>query len=155
MTAPQLPSLPGDIVEALNQRRGGFNTLIGLRFVSVSYDEVVGELDVGEQHHQPYGLIHGGVYTAIIETLASVGAAMHVIPFGHHTVGLENSTSFLRAVRSGVIRGTAIPLARGRRSHVWQVSIHDDGGRLAATGRVRMLVLEPGASVAGEVVTPK
>lgn len=156
MPAPALPPLPADIVDQLNARRGGFNTLIGLRFVSITYDEVVAEIDVDDKHHQPYGLVHGGVYTAMIETLASVGAAMNLAPTGSHTVGLENSTSFVRAVRSGTIRGTAVPLARGRRSHVWQVTIRDDEQqRVVASGRVRMLALEQGATVAGESVRIK
>lgn len=155
MPAPQLPPLPDDIVDQLNGRRGGFNTLIGLRFVVVTYDEVVAEIDIDERHHQPYGLVHGGVHSAMIETLASVGAAMNLAPLGRHTVGLENSTSFLRAVRDGTIRGTAVPLARGKRSHVWQVTISDSDGRAVASGRVRMIALESGAAVAGETVRIK
>ncbi len=152
MPRPELPPLPENIVDTFNARRGGFNTLIGLRFVSVTYDEVVAGIDLEDKHHQPYGLAHGGVYSTMIETLASVGAAINLMPSGLHTVGLENSTSFLKAVRSGTIRGTAVPLARGRRSHVWQVTITDDRDRVAATGRVRMLALEQGTAVAGETV---
>lgn len=155
MAIPDLKLLPHDIVETLNVHRGGFNTLLGLRFVSATETEVVAEIDLDERHHQPYGLTHGGVYTSMIETLASVGAAINLVPKGKHTVGLENSTSFLRAVRSGTIRGTAIPLVRGRKSHVWQVTILDEQERIAAVGRVRMLALPDGAAVAGETVRVK
>jgi len=68
---------------------------------------------------------------------------------GKTVVGLENHTSFIRAVREGVLRGTARPLTRGRRTQVWEVSIADAKGALVATGRVRLLVIEPDASVAG------
>ena len=152
MSKPERPTLPDDIVEQLNRTRGGFNETVGLRFVSAAYDEVVGEIDVAPLHHQPYGLVHGGVYAAMIETLASVGAALNEAPRGQHTVGLENATSFMRAVRSGVLRGTAVPLTRGRRSHVWQVTLRDDAERLVATGRVRMLCLPHGDAIAGETV---
>ena len=64
-------------------------------------------------------------------------------------VGLENHTSFLRAVRSGKLRAVAKPLTRGRRSQVWEGSVYDEEGRLAATGRVRLLVLEPETDLAG------
>ena len=142
----------GNWVEFINERLGGYNTVIGLRFVQATLDEVIAELVVGDQHRQPYGLVHGGVYSGMIETLCSTGAALNVMSEGKSTVGLENSTSFLRAVRSGTLRCTATPLVRGRRSHVWQAQIHDDQGRLVATGRVRLLVLNPGAEAGGEAI---
>ena len=77
------------------------------------------------------------------------------MPEGKHTVGLENSTTFLKATREGHITGTATPLTRGRRSHVWEVAVTNDDGRLVAKGRVRMIVLENDASVAGETVALK
>ncbi len=154
MPRPDTP-LPEGIAEALNDRRGGFNRLIGLRFTSVEYDEVVAELNVTEDLHQPYGLVHGGVYATMIETLASVGAAMNAMPYGQSCVGLENSTSFVRAVRDGKLVGRATPVTRGRRTHVWEVRIEGGDGKLAATGRVRMLCMEAGAEVAGEKVAMK
>ena len=110
-------------------------------------------LEIGPQHHQPYGVVHGGVYSSMVETAASVGAALHVMPQGRHTVGLENSTTFLRATRDGHLTARATPLARGRRSHVWEVEIRDDEDRLVAKGRVRMLCLEGDAELAGEQVS--
>ncbi len=147
----ELPELPESILDGLNAARGGFNETLGLRFVSASYEEVVAEVELGPRHHQPYGLVHGGVYSSIVETLASVGAALNLGALGLHAVGLDNHTSFLRAVRSGTLVGRALPLARGRRTQVWEVRItHED--ELVATGRVRVLGIEHGASVAGEVV---
>lgn len=136
----------------INARRGGFNESLGLTFARATVDEVVATIVVGPQHHQPYGVVHGGVYAAMIETVASVGAALNVMPEGKHTVGLENSTTFLRATREGTLTATGTPLSRGRRSHVWEVAITGDDGRLVAKGRVRMLVLEPDAQLAGEAV---
>jgi 1,4-dihydroxy-2-naphthoyl-CoA hydrolase len=147
----QLPPLSNDIVAELNAIRGGFNTALGLHFVSASYDEIVAEIELGPQHQQPYGLVHGGVYAAMVETLASVGAALNLGALGLHTVGLDNNTSFLKAVRTGTLIGTARPLARGRRTQVWEVSIHCEG-ELVAAGRVRLLAVEHGTTVAGEAV---
>ncbi len=96
--------------------------------------------------------MHGGVHAGIIETIASVGAALNAMEGGRSVVGLENHTSFLRAVRSGKLHAVAKPLARGRRSQVWEASVHDDQGRLAASGRVRLLVLEADTEVAGKRV---
>ena len=144
--------LPDNVVEALNSTLGGYNKLIGLRFTSASYEKVCCEVPVTEALHQPYGLVHGGVYSSMIETLASVGAAVNAMPKEQTTVGLENSTSFLRAVRSGTLHGEAVPLTRGRRTHVWEVTIRDDDARTVATGRVRMICLEQGAAIAGKTV---
>jgi uncharacterized protein (TIGR00369 family) len=144
-----------DVVTMLNAARGGFEVALGLRFTQATPDTVACEVPVGPQLLQPYGLVHGGVYASIIETLASVGAALYAMPKRQTTVGLENTTSFLRAVRAGTLFGIARPLHRGRQTQVWEVEIRGDDGKIAATGRVRMLCLEPGAKVAGETVAVK
>ena len=113
-----------------------------------------GEVPIGPHLAQPYGLVHGGVYASIVETLASVGAALTAIPRGQTTVGLENTTSFIRGVREGTLVGVAKPVHRGRTTQVWEVEV-SAGGKLCATGRVRMLCMEPGAKIAGETVAVK
>jgi uncharacterized protein (TIGR00369 family) len=142
-----------DFADVLNQNLDGWNSAMGLRFTRVTLDEVVAELTVGPQHKQAYGIVHGGVYAGVIETLASVGAAMNAMQDGRSAVGLENNTSFLSAVRDGTLRGTARPVLRGKRSHGWEASIVDDRGRTVATGRVRMMILEGDAQLAGKKVT--
>src|SRR5215475_12361704 len=127
-----------DLVTMLNAQRGGFNVTLGLVFTRASSDEVACEVPVGPHLVQPYGLVHGGVYSSIVETLASVGAALFAMPLGLAPVGVENTTSFLRAVRSGKLVGVARPLHRGRTTQVWEVEVRSDDGKLAATGRVRM-----------------
>jgi len=144
-----------DVVQMLNAARGGFEVSLGLVFTRASSDEVACEVPVVPNLHQPYGLVHGGVYASIVETLASVGAALSAMPRGQTAVGLENTTSFLRAVRQGTLIGVARPLHRGRTSQVWEVEVRGDDGKLAATGRVRMLCLEAGTTVAGETVALK
>ena len=155
MPQPARPPLPDNVVDALNAARGGFNKSIGLEFTEVTYEKVVAKIEVTPAHHQPYGLVHGGVYAAMIETLASAAAAINVMANGSTTVGLENSTSFIRAVRDGCLTATATPLTRGRRTQVWQVVVTGDDGKVAASGRVRMLVLESQAGVAGETLKVK
>jgi uncharacterized protein (TIGR00369 family) len=144
-----------DFVAMLNAARGGFEIAIGLTFTRIPPDEVECEVPVGPHLLQPYGLVHGGAYASIIETLASVGAALHAMPRQQTTVGLENTTSFVRAVRSGKLTGLARPVHRGRATQVWEVEVRGDDGKLAATGRVRMLCLEAGAAIAGETVAIK
>lgn len=141
-----------DVVTMLNAQRGGFNITLGLVFTRASSDEIACEVPVGPHLVQPYGLVHGGVYSSIVETLASVGAALFAMPLGLAPVGVENTTSFLRAVRSGKLFGVARPLHRGRTTQVWEVEVRGDDGKLAASGRVRVLCLEAGTKVAGESV---
>ena len=144
-----------DFTEMLNGSLDGWNTAMGLRFVSATADEVVAELVIGPSHRQPYGIVHGGVHAGIIETVASVGAALHAMPLGRSVVGLENHTSFLHAVREGTLRVTARPLSRGKRTQVWEGTVTDANGRVAATGRVRLLALEAEAPLAGQTVDVK
>ena len=141
---------PATTAAYINQHRGGWNQAMDLTFVRVSADECVAELTVGPQHRQPYGIVHGGVHAGIIEAACSTGAAVVAMPRGQTVVGLENSTSFIRAARGGVLRVTARPLTRGRRTQVWDATVTDADGALLATGRVRLMCLDAGADLAGQ-----
>lgn len=148
---------PQDFAEAINEAspQNGWMTANGLRLVRATRDEVIAEVEIGPHHLQAYGIVHGGVYAGIIETIASIGAALDALQRGQSVVGLENHTTFLHAVRSGKLRATARPLTRGRRTQVWEGNIHGDDGKVAASGRVRLLALDPGTQVAGETVAIK
>jgi acyl-coenzyme A thioesterase PaaI-like protein len=100
-SSDQLPSSSGDFSAALNAHLGGWAAAMGIHFVKANGDEVVAELEIASQHHQAYGIVHGGVYSGLIETIASVGAALWAQRHGQTVVGLENQTSFLLAVREG------------------------------------------------------
>lgn len=141
-----------DLVAMFNAHLGGFERVLGLQFTKVTPEELVAEVPVTPSLMQPYGIVHGGVYASIIETLASAGAAIHAMSEGKTSVGLENTTSFVRAVRGGKLVAVATPIHRGRSSQVWEVRVSDERGKLAATGRVRTMSLAPGTVVAGEVV---
>ncbi|CAN5802714.1 PaaI family thioesterase [soil metagenome] len=101
---------------------------------------VIGHIDLVPHHHQPYGIVHGGVYCTLVETLASTGAALWAMDQGMAgCVGVNNSTDFLRATRDGRIIGTATPIHRGRTQQIWQVVVAratDD--KVVARGQVRL-----------------
>jgi 1,4-dihydroxy-2-naphthoyl-CoA hydrolase len=132
-----------EIAEMLN-RLPGWVKEMGIVILSASADEVTCEWDVAEKHLQGYGIVHGGVHCGVIETLASIGAALVAQARGQQVAGLENSTSFIRAVRSGKLRAVARPVTRGRTTQVWESEIRDEEGRLVAQGHVRLLCMEPG-----------
>ena len=116
---------------------GNFQEVLGLEFSEASGDRVVVTCPVKAHLHQPYGILHGGVYCSIVETAASVGGAMWLGDKGY-VVGVVNTTNFIRATREGMLTATATPLQRGRTQQLWQVEIVDDEGRLAAHGQVRL-----------------
>jgi 1,4-dihydroxy-2-naphthoyl-CoA hydrolase len=127
----------------------GWKTTMGVRFVRATAHEVIAELVVAPIHLQPLGIVHGGVHAGLVEAVASIGANVTLIPKGQYAVGLENHTSFLRAVRQGTLRAVGRPIHSGRESALWEVSIADDKGRIVATGRVRLHVIDQGKALAG------
>ena len=137
--------------------RKGWDSAMGFRYVRMSRDEVVVEYDVGPIHRQPYGIVHGGVHCGVIEAVCSTGAALDAMARGQSVVGLENHTSFVRAVRGGTVTVVATPVTRGRRVQLWEAVCRDAAGKTVATGRVRLLCLDPGTELAGETVrtTPR
>jgi 1,4-dihydroxy-2-naphthoyl-CoA hydrolase len=130
--------------DALSRLLSPFTELIGLRIERATADEVTAMLTVDPARHlHPWGAVHGGVYCAIVETLATIGAQLAAIPAGKLASGIENHTSFLRQVRSGELRARAVPVQRGRQLHLWTVSITDEADRLVAHGTVRLALLDP------------
>ncbi len=128
----------------------GFNAALGLVVTAVDIEagEVCGTVEVGPQHLQPAGLVHGGVLASIAETLASMGTWVGVRESGSTAQGLSNHTSFLRPLLGGTIHARAQVRHRGRTTWVWEVDITDDEDRLCAL--VRMTVAVRAAQPAAE-----
>jgi 1,4-dihydroxy-2-naphthoyl-CoA hydrolase len=120
----------------------GFDGLYGLELTELSEALVRGRVEVREELKQPAGLVHGGVYASIAESLASYGTAIGVMSAGKRVMGLSNQTSFLRPITSGVIDAQAIRKHRGRSTWVWEVEISDDQGRLCVLTRMTIAVRE-------------
>ena len=145
-----------DFSQRMNELPEGWLQAMGVTITLATQDEVRAELTVGTEHLQGYGIVHGGVHCGVIETLASVGAALWALKHERGVVGLENHTSFLRAARAGArLRAVATPVQRGRRSQVWQAEIRDEEDRLVAAGQVRLLCLEQGAALGGQGLETK
>jgi 1,4-dihydroxy-2-naphthoyl-CoA hydrolase len=142
-----------DFSARLNELPEGWLQAMGVTITVATPDEVRAEMTVGPEHLQGYGIVHGGVHCGLIESLASIGAALFALPRGQSVVGLENNTSFVRAVRTGAkLHAVSTPITRGRRTQVWEARVLDDKDQVVATGRVRLLCLEPEQSIAGEQV---
>jgi 1,4-dihydroxy-2-naphthoyl-CoA hydrolase len=128
----ELPFKPGQ----------GFDGLYGLEISEVGEGFMRGTVAVRDELKQPAGLVHGGVYAAIAESLASLGTAFAVVADGKTAMGLSNQTSFLRPITQGTINGQARVRHRGRTTWVWEVELTDDAGRLCALTRVTVAVRE-------------
>ena len=105
-----------------------------------SAEAVRGRVPVADKVKQPYGLVHGGVYSSLAETLASMATAGAVHEDGMIAVGLSNHTSFMRPITEGYVNAEGRCRHRGRTTWVWEVDFNDDDGRLCAISRVTMAV---------------
>ncbi|HEY7342566.1 MAG TPA: PaaI family thioesterase [Ktedonobacterales bacterium] len=111
----------------------------GLVLDEVSGTRVTAHIDLGARHLTPWGVIHGGVYTTAIESVASVGASAAVFEQGQFAVGLNNSTDFLRSMREGTVDIVAEPVIQGRTQQLWRVTItRREDGKAVAQGQVRL-----------------
>jgi uncharacterized protein (TIGR00369 family) len=126
---------------------GGFNGLYGLEVTEHGDGVVRARVAVGEQHKQPAGLVHGGVFAAMAEAAASLGTYLAVHDQGRVAMGQANHTSFLRPVVAGHVHALARARHRGRTTWVWDVEFSDDDERLCALSRVTIAVRDapPGA----------
>ena len=124
---------------------GAFLRTLGMAIDEISATRVTAHLDLGPDHHTPWGIVHGGVYTSAVESVASIGASTAVRDRGQVAVGLTNTTHFLRPLSAGRVNVEAVPLSQGRTQQLWRVDITDGSAKLIAHGEVRL------QNVAGQV----
>lgn len=129
--APPSPEAPPDDT---------LDTVLGFEAVEVGPELARARVEVGSRHKQPYGIVHGGVYAAMAESLASQATARGVAADGNIAVGMSNFTSYMRPIASGAIHAEARRRHRGSTTWVWEVDMTDDEGRLCATSRVTVAV---------------
>lgn len=118
----------------------GFDDTLGLVLLSQDSDGVTSRLEVGPIHLQPFGIVHGGVYCAIAESVASISGYLWLqhSGIGGTSVGVNNNTDFLKSVTEGIITARSRPIHRGRRQQLWSVDMHIDDGALVARSQVRL-----------------
>jgi uncharacterized protein (TIGR00369 family) len=113
---------------------------LGFEVIEVKEDSARARVPVSDRIRQPYGLVHGGVYAALAESIASIATARAVWQDGNIAVGLSNQTSFMRPATEGHVHAEARRRHRGRTTWVWDVDMTDDQGRLCASTRVTMAI---------------
>jgi uncharacterized protein (TIGR00369 family) len=122
-----------------------FMKLLGLSFEEMGPGRVVAFFEPGVDLHQPWGFVHDGVFTAVIETAATTGAHQPVKDRSQLAVGVNNVTDFLRPHQQGRLRVFAEPLQQGKSQQLWQVIVEREDGKTVARGQVRLQNVEADA----------
>jgi 1,4-dihydroxy-2-naphthoyl-CoA hydrolase len=120
----------------------GFDGLYGLEIIDLAPELANARLAVRDDHKQPWGIVHGGIYASIAESITSWATATVVVPEGKIASGMSNQTSFLRPVSGGTIHAVATRKHAGRTTWVWEVEMSDDQGRLCALSRMTIAIRE-------------
>ena len=129
-------------VDALNATRAGtMLATIDIVLTEIGDDFVRATMPVDARTHQPYGLLHGGASVALAETLGSIGSMLCCDPETERAVGIDINANHVRAVTTGRVTGTARPLHIGRSTHVWEIRIEDEAGKLVCISRLTTAVV--------------
>lgn len=121
------------------------NTLmetLDIQFLEATEDKVVATMPVNSKVHQPDGVLHGGASVALAETVGSFASALSINRETHIVRGIEISANHLRSIRKGIVTATAIPLHKGRTTHLWEIRITDEEQRLISLCKLSTMVLE-------------
>jgi len=122
----------------------GFDSELGLEYIELTPDGGWARLEIKDKLLQIAGIVHGGVYCSIIESVASLSGGVWLAEHGGGTVvGVNNNTDFLRAISAGTVTAVSTPIHRGRRQQLWLVTITDDNDRVVARGQVRLQNISP------------
>jgi len=119
---------------------GVLDAVLGFELLEANGDRCRGRFAAERRVQQPFGLVHGGAYAALAESMASWATVIAVAPRGNLAVGQANNTTFLRPVTEGTVHASGTPRHRGRTTWIWDVEFTDDGGRVCALSRVTLAV---------------
>jgi 1,4-dihydroxy-2-naphthoyl-CoA hydrolase len=129
-----------DLIKLNESSSGTLMEVLGIEYTEVGEDYICGTMPVDNRTHQPMGIMHGGASAALIETLGSIGSHLLIDSSTEFSSGLDLNINHLRAVRSGTVTGKAQIVHKGKTTHVWQVNITNEEGKLVSTGRLTVFV---------------
>ncbi|MDY0905305.1 hotdog fold thioesterase [Pedobacter sp. CFBP9032] len=129
-------------VEELNSRpKNHIGALLGIEFTEIGADFIKGTMPVDERTHQPAGILHGGASVVLAETLGSIASYMCIDPEKYVAVGLEVNANHLRPVKSGLVTGICTIIHRGAKTHIWDIKLYDDRGKMSCISRLTVAVI--------------
>lgn len=129
-------------IEALNDRpKNHMGALLDIQFTDATEDSLTATMPVDERTHQPAGILHGGASVVLAETLGSVASSLCIDPERYQAVGLEINANHLRPVKSGRVTGICKPLHKGAKTHVWEIKIYDERGKMNCVSRLTVAII--------------
>jgi 1,4-dihydroxy-2-naphthoyl-CoA hydrolase len=129
-------------VDELNGRpKGHIGDLLGIEFTKIGPDSISARMPVNEKTHQPYGILHGGASVVLAESLGSVASNMVINSDKYMGVGLEVNANHLRPVKSGFVTGICTPIHIGGKTHVWDIKLYDDRGKMNCISRLTVAII--------------
>lgn len=144
------PALESKVKSLLSRQAETLGGTLGFKWLEFHRDKVVARMPVNENTKQPFGLLHGGASVALAESLASVGAWLNIDHNKYSAVGIEINANHLRSLTQGAVIGEAVPLHRGRSTHVWSISIAEEGcGKLVCASRCTLAIIEQASKLKG------
>lgn len=128
--------------DQLNDRpTNHMGAFLDIKFTEVADDALTATMPVDERTHQPAGILHGGASVVLAETLGSVASYMCIDPEKYQAVGLEVNANHLRPVKSGLVTGICKPLHIGAKTHVWEIKIYNDKGKMNCISRLTVAII--------------
>ena len=129
-----------EVLNALGNENMGQH--LGIEFTTVGEDFIEARMPVDKRTKQPYGLLHGGASVALAETLGSVASHFLINTELFQAVGLEINANHIRSAKEGFVYGKCLPLHVGGSSHVWDIKISDEKGRLICISRLTVAIIK-------------
>ncbi len=129
-------------IEDLNGRpKNHIGALLDIQFTEIGDNFITGTMPVNERTHQPAGILHGGASVVLAETLGSIASYMLIDPEKYVAVGLEVNANHLRPVKSGLVKGVCTPIHIGAKTHIWDIKIYNDRGKMSCISRLTVAVI--------------
>lgn len=129
-------------LDQINGRpRNHIGALLDIQFTAFGDDYIEGTMPVDERTHQPAGILHGGASVVLAETLGSIASYLCIDPEKYIAVGLEVNANHLRPVKSGLVTGICKALHIGAKTHIWEIKIYTDKGKMSCVSRLTVAIL--------------
>lgn len=131
------------VLEQLNHMSStGLSALLAIKFTQSSDDSLTATMPVTPKTHQPWGILHGGASVVLAETLGSTASALVVDTNLFMPVGLEINANHLRPMTSGILTAICKPVHLGKKTHVWDIRLSNDEGKLVCISRLTVAIVE-------------
>jgi 1,4-dihydroxy-2-naphthoyl-CoA hydrolase len=130
-----------NINELNNRHKNHIGALLGIEFTEIGNDFIKATMPVDARTHQPFGILHGGASVVLAESVGSIASWLIVNPEKYLAVGLEVNANHLRPVKSGLITAMCTPIHIGGKTHVWDIKMYDDRGKMNCVSRLTVAVV--------------